>query len=86
MTPPPGTVASVPPWFISELAGFLKRGGERTATATEEEEEESAVRDQVLSLLNPGYGGRASPSKGQFTAVTRDGLIKQRQIASVAPG
>jgi len=23
------------------------------------------VRDRMLSILNPGYGGRASPSKGK---------------------
>lgn len=26
MTPPPGTIPSVPPWLIAELAGFLARG------------------------------------------------------------
>ena len=59
----------MPPWFISELAGFLKRGGQPTAKATAVAGERNAgdVTDQVLSLLNPGYGGRASPSKGQVS-------------------
>ena len=48
-------MASIPSWFISELAGFLKRGGEQTAVASDVDE--GAVRDQVLSWLNPGYGG-----------------------------
>lgn len=52
MTPPLGTTASVPPWLMSELAGFLKRG--------------RVQADAVLSLLNPGYGGRASPTKGTW--------------------
>ena len=26
MTPPKGTVPSIPPWLLEELAGFLKRG------------------------------------------------------------
>jgi len=26
MTPPPGTIPSIPPWLITELAGFLARG------------------------------------------------------------
>ena len=54
MTPPPGTTASIPDWLLSELAGFLKRG-----------ELEEGDEDRVLSVLNPGYGGRASPSKGR---------------------
>ena len=57
MTPPPGTTASIPDWLLSELAGFLKRG--------EELELEEGDEDRVLSVLNPGYGGRASPSKGR---------------------
>jgi hypothetical protein len=27
MTPPPGTVPAIPPWMMTELAGFLARGG-----------------------------------------------------------
>ena len=61
MTPPPGTTASVPPWLMSELAGFLKRGQEQA--------------DTLLSALNPGYGGRASPSKGAWSP--RDGPNKR---------
>ena len=75
MTPPPGTIPHIPPWFISELAGFLKRGGpdeavvmagqrrEVEAQDDQQGEEREAARDRVLSVLNPGYGGRASPSK-----------------------
>ena len=55
LTPPPGTTAHIPDWLLSELAGFLKRG----------EELEEGDEDRVLSALNPGYGGRASPSKGR---------------------
>ena len=55
LTPPPGTTAHIPDWLLSELAGFLKRG----------EELEEGDEDRVLSVLNPGYGGRASPSKGR---------------------
>ena len=68
MTPPPGTVAAVPPWLLSELAGFLARGkaqpGEAaTPAAARMRAGSSSATDQVLSILNPGYGGRASPSK-----------------------
>ena len=50
----PGTSGGVPRWFVDEMARFLKRG---------EATEEGAAEDHALSLLNPGYGGRASPSK-----------------------
>eukprot|EP01043_Picozoa_sp_COSAG02_P044451 COSAG02_NODE_3973_length_5970_cov_1.807529_2_plen_137_part_00 len=65
MTPPPGTNASVPPWLIAELAGFLKRGPHPRVSTTLRAGSADPVdaHDQWLSVLNPGYGGRASPRK-----------------------
>ena len=65
MTPPPGTVASVPPWLIQELAGFLSRGFPQhtTTAAAAASMNDAELEDQWLSILNPGYGGRASPRK-----------------------
>ena len=50
VTPPPGTLPSVPPWLISELAGFLKRG---EAQEEEGKDEEGAVRCSKQKLFAP---------------------------------
>eukprot|EP01052_Picozoa_sp_SAG31_P047387 SAG31_NODE_9468_length_1273_cov_0.893526_2_plen_156_part_00 len=80
MTPPPGTTASVPPWLMSELAGFLRRGSNTPVKPTTAAPSfnsgdllsEAELDNHMLSVLNPGYGGRASPSKKGLGRVAFD--------------
>ena len=46
LEPPKGETVAIPDWFVEEVGAFLDRGVNNA---------------DETALLNPGYGGRASP-------------------------